>query len=1620
MEIVDFNLDALTRVANGQMPQLDHKARKARARAPLPPPPEPATPPEMPADAVVLVDRHVGFECPLPLPIADYYLLDPSGRERRFALATADIRLSVDKANCLLMVYHRRLSPKFLLMSVHLPELADFYNVYWLECYVLGMTRARQERNNLSVVEPVLRLALDGSSNTVRGDISYAIRQLFRMFGAAQLEVVDKIRAIVGHQFNPQLVFPVAEIAEDPLPHLFYLSVLSHTRQMAPVDEAMEIPELETSLLRFQRTSVQWMLARENVRYDWDTHRCVPVPVVTPEQFAELAQLRQWPTAERRDDALDRLVVEAMLKLTYGWDRVCHGPVLCFYNPFLGEVVGRHRALDELERYARGPLPQYLPAQGLLAEEMGLGKTVEVTATVLLSQRPPQEINGAMQHQHLIYGVPKTVIKARTTLIIAPELILKQWVTEIENLAPSLALTIYRGIGKYPKLDDNPALIAEYLRKFDVVLTTYLTILRELDYAKFLSKTRTTRHLVQRDQDYRNYFEELTPEPGDDEALETYRNMFQLLVTLVKPRIANTRLEGQGETDYERALQDEINLAIVHNRVPEIYKLKDYELPLMLLHWWRVVLDEVQMVSSKFSRAFQLAALIPRFHAWGVLGTPIKRKLEDLHLILEFLRYLPFYGDGGRQGWQQLVADPQQFVRLWTTIAIRHTKAMVHDDIELPPQNRVLLTQPFLPIEQDNYNTLLQECLASLCLDVCGNPTVDGWEPTPLMMMYMRGWLQRLRQLCNNPQIGKLVLNLRKYKKSHLKAVSVIQKLNTLDYLLQDMLTASFQDINDEERAIVAMLIDVGAFFEFIYLPRLALEYLKVAAVEVEKIIERTAAMVAQAEARPADDDDDDAAGTARARLRLWKVTLHKLYFLVALAHFQLYDPEYQAIVAARQVKLEYPRLPVLDYPARRQTETISELVGVAHDQPPVSLGLDPAVLAADAPAIENAYYDRAEAVRLELLSGTIIGVEQAVKARILSRTPLFSDNPVDEGLEVFPKSKKRFNQMPLLQLAGAEPRLAVAQPALTRLARLVEQLNTQASAVNLWVNRLTEVVSTPLVGANNDPSGSEYQQLIVDQDQALLYLIVLGEVLNERMEWIQGTEALATKRAKRAAHDDSQVEDVAFLHTLRATAELVRPSVRYSLQDMLAEIKDLGPDYAHLGSQLMVMFDNQKATLVYLTKEVGVNLNLVFNTRIEYFKQLQQISDSVKTTEFNMFREQLQATQLLAHLNKRVPEYKTMEQRLTRFVGRFRYLNGLFTAKEALEPEEMCIICRCNITIGLLTQCGHKYCKDCLEQWLELSGLCPMCKARIDLSLVYNFTQNKPELKALIVEDVAHTNKELLYLIYKPLPAETIEEIQLMPLKQYYLTKVDLIVKQVLYLRSHDPKVQIVVFSQWQDMLYIIGTAFMAADITFLGSYGTLVPEVGLGRRHKKYELVEEFKNPDNNITCFLLNARAQSSGLTLVNATHVFLCEPLVNISLELQAISRIHRIGQFKPTTVWMFAIENTVEESIAIMAANKRLEYVNSNREGSAAIEEKSLTEAESMALMNGEGIDTMVSSGPSQGETVVNSDLWSAFFASRQAQSHGRKSSPPDTEKDAAATTDGAETNSNNDTQPPAQ
>lgn len=84
----------------------------------------------------------------------------------------------------------------------------------------------------------------------------------------------------------------------------------------------------------------------------------------------------------------------------------------------------------------------------------------------------------------------------------------------------------------------------------------------------------------------------------------------------------------------------------------------------------------------------------------------------------------------------------------------------------------------------------------------------------------------------------------------------------------------------------------------------------------------------------------------------------------------------------------------------------------------------------------------------------------------------------------------------------------------------------------------------------------------------------------------------------------------------------------------------------------------------------------------------------------------------------------------------------------------------------------------------------------------------------------------------------------------------------------------------------------------------------------HKFQENLSSFKY-EKKINILLLPLHTGSNGLNIIEATHVLLVEPILNPAHELQAIGRVHRIGQTKPTFVHRFLIKSTIEERMQAM-------------------------------------------------------------------------------------------------------
>lgn len=160
-------------------------------------------------------------------------------------------------------------------------------------------------------------------------------------------------------------------------------------------------------------------------------------------------------------------------------------------------------------------------------------------------------------------------------------------------------------------------------------------------------------------------------------------------------------------------------------------------------------------------------------------------------------------------------------------------------------------------------------------------------------------------------------------------------------------------------------------------------------------------------------------------------------------------------------------------------------------------------------------------------------------------------------------------------------------------------------------------------------------------------------------------------------------------------------------------------------------------------------------------------------------------------------------------------------------------------------------------------------------------------------------------------------------------------------------------------------------------------------------------------------MHAKAHSSGLNLVNATHVFLCEPLINTAIELQAIARVHRIGQHRPTTVWMYLVSDTVEESIYDISVSRRLSHIVQKekekekqvhspspglRNGTTVedLTENVIDSANSLELQDAT-LGKLLASGAAGGELVRKCDVWECLFGRVQRKSSSKD--PSDAERE---------------------
>lgn len=164
-------------------------------------------------------------------------------------------------------------------------------------------------------------------------------------------------------------------------------------------------------------------------------------------------------------------------------------------------------------------------------------------------------------------------------------------------------------------------------------------------------------------------------------------------------------------------------------------------------------------------------------------------------------------------------------------------------------------------------------------------------------------------------------------------------------------------------------------------------------------------------------------------------------------------------------------------------------------------------------------------------------------------------------------------------------------------------------------------------------------------------------------------------------------------------------------------------------------------------------------------------------------------------------------------------------------------------------------------------------------------------------------------YLFYSPWgPNQQIEMNKLIE-SSAKLKILDQLLDQ-LFKQNH----KVLIFSQFTKMLDIIQDYLELKDIEFSRFDGST-------DLNERTEQINKFNsNKDNKV--FLLSTRSGGLGINLTQADSVIIFDSDWNPQVDLQAMDRVHRIGQTKPVLIYRLVVSNTIEELILAKADSKR--------------------------------------------------------------------------------------------------
>ncbi|XP_058471477.1 E3 ubiquitin-protein ligase SHPRH isoform X1 [Solea solea] len=837
--------------------------------------------------------------------------------------------------------------------------------------------------------------------------------------------------------------------------------------------------------------------------------------------------------------------------------------------------------------------------------------------------------------------------------------------------------------------------------------------------------------------------------------------------------------------------------------------------PLVAVEWWRICLDEAQMVECPTAKAAEMALRLASVNRWCVSGTPVQRGLEDLYGLVLFLGVDPYWV---KHWWHQLLYRPYRHGNtepLYNVIAQllwRSAKKDVIDQIQIPPQTEEVHWLRFSPVEGHFYHRQHEVCSQDALVKL---RKISDWS-LKLGSLDRRTVntilcpLLRLRQACCHPQaVRGEFLPLQK-------------STMTMEELLKSLQKKCRVECEEAHRQLVCALNGLAG----IHIIRDDF----VEAVEMYREVLRSS------------EEHKD---------RLKTDSLQRLH----------------------------------------ATHNLMELLSAKHPGIPPTLRDDR--LSEEAEQLRQHYmtkYDSEVADAHQALQPVLLNIKE-LRRKVKLNAPWWLDViqrsircSTDDELVSRVKNELTSSykqQASKLSMADKFRDACGLQFLLTtQMQDLVDSQKTVQDAVKdlegpvsqKVIDEVTVCHLRPMRLPLNNCVFCKADELFVDYESKLFSHTVKGQtaIFEEMIEDEEGLVDDRLPTTSRGLWAASETE-----RTLKAILSF-------------AKAKRVDPELVEEGNTFMELFENWKKEYKVLHEYWMVlrnNVSAIDELGMATERLRVRLPDEPKPKLLHI----IEPHEVEQNRVKLLNDHAVAKSQLQKKLGQLLYLTNLERSQDkstgGLNPEPCPICARPLGQEWAVLTCGHCFCNECISIIVEQ----------------YSIGSRRRAIKCAICRQTT-SHAEISYVF----TTQSSSQDQDIPVKGSHSTKVEAVVRTLKKIQVTDPGAKCLVFSTWQSVLDIIAKALFDNNMEFSQINGI----------HKFQENLCSFKYEDK-INILLLPLHTGSNGLNIIEATHVLLVEPILNPAHELQAIGRVHRIGQTKPTFVHRFLIKSTIEERMQTM-------------------------------------------------------------------------------------------------------